>query len=207
MSTVSKEVKRTSKKTAKCQQLTAQEKQKLFEQYIVPNLTDIKSLTRYYTDNYQDVEDNYNMILAQLYHYIGSYNPKQKLETWLHIVVKRACFKENKQRYLEASNYTDIEMCTNEDLYQHGNSMLVDPEHGTLIDNISDQMLSALLQIPPLRLSPFLMDAQGMRIREITDAEWKMGHLEKKSEDVVKSRIYWAKRELRYILRKNGIAR
>ena len=88
MSTVSKEVKRTSKKTAKCQQLTAQEKQKLFELYIVPNLTDIKSLTRYYTDNYQDVEDNYNMILAQLYHYIGSYNPKQKLETWLHIVVK-----------------------------------------------------------------------------------------------------------------------
>lgn len=98
-------------------------------------------------------------------------------------------------------------MCTNEDIYQNGTNMIVDAGFGTLIDNISDQMYNALMQIPPQRLSPFMMYVQGHRIREITAAEWKMGHLEKRSEDVVKSRIYWAKRELQYILRQYGITR
>lgn len=94
-----------------------------------------------------------------------------------------------------------------EDIYQHGTSMVAEAEFGNLIDNISDQMLAALMKIPPQRLSPFMMYVQGHRIREITAAEWKLGHLEKRSEDIVKSRIYWAKRELQYILRQYGITR
>lgn len=98
-------------------------------------------------------------------------------------------------------------MCSMEDIYQHGTSMVSEVEFGNLIDNISDQMLAALMKIPPQRLSPFMMYVQGHRIREITAAEWKLGHLEKRSEDIVKSRIYWARRELQYILRQNGITR
>lgn len=196
-----------SKSTAKCRQLSPNEKEKLFNKYIMPNLSSIKSLTRRYTDNFQDIDDNYNYCLAQLYNYIGSYNPEQKLDTWLHICVKRACFHQNKKRAEEASHWTDIEMCTMDDIYQHGTNMIVDAGFGTLIDNISDQVYAALMQIPPQRLSPFMMYVQGHRIREITAAEWKMGHLEKRSEDIVKSRIYWAKRELQYILRQYGITR
>ena len=173
----------------------------------MPNLNSIKSLSKRYTDNYQDVDDNYNYCLAQLYNYIGSYNPNQKLDTWIHICVKRACFHQNKKRAEESSHYTDIEMCTNDDLYQNGNSMIVDAGFGTLIDNISDTMYEALMQIPPHRLSPFILYAQGHRIREITAAEWKMGHLERRSEDLVKSRIYWAKHHLQLILREYGIKR
>lgn len=196
-----------TKPVAKCKQLSASEKEKLFNKYIMPNLNSIKSLSKRYTDNYQDVDDNYNYCLAQLYNYIGSYNPNQKLDTWIHICVKRACFHQNKKRAEESSHYTDIEMCTNDDLYQNGNSMIVDAGFGTLIDNISDTMYEALMQIPPHRLSPFILYAQGHRIREITAAEWKMGHLERRSEDLVKSRIYWAKHHLQLILRKYGITR
>lgn len=195
------------KPTAKCKQLSPSEKEILFNKYIVPNFSSIKSLTRRYTDNYQDVDENYNYCLAQLFNYIGSYNPEQKLDTWIHICVKRACFHQNKKRAEEVSHWTDIEMCTNEDIYQHGTNMIVDAEFGTLIDNISDQMYNALMQIPPQRLSPFMMYVQGHRIREITAAEWKIGYLEKRSEDIVKSRIYWAKKELQYILRQYGITR
>nr|DAE12593.1 MAG TPA: DNA-directed RNA polymerase specialized sigma subunit [Siphoviridae sp. ctOCb13] len=203
----SKEPGKPTKSTAKCRQLSPKEKERLFNKYVMPNLKDIKSLTKHYTDNYQDVDDNYNYCLAQLYNYIGSYNPEQKLMTWLHIVVKRACFHQNKKRYEEAQHWTDIEMCSMDDLYQHGNSMIVEAGFGNLIDNISDQMLAALMKIPPQRLSPFMMYVQGHKIREITAAEWKLGHLEKRSEDIVKSRIYWAKRELQYILRQYGITR
>lgn len=195
------------KSTAKCKQLSPSEKEILFNKYIVPNFSSIKSLTRRYTDHYQDVDENYNYCLAQLFNYIGSYNPEQKLDTWIHICVKRACFHQNKKRAEDASHWTDIEMCTNEDIYQNGTNMIVDVGFGTLIDNISDQMYNALMQIPSQRLSPFMMYVQGHRIREITAAEWRMGHLEKRSEDVVKSRIYWAKRELQYILRQYGITR
>lgn len=142
-----------------------------------------------------------------MYNYIGSYNPSQKLMTWIHISVKRACYKQNKEQYKESQHWTDIEMCSMEDIYQHGTNMVTEAEFGNLIDNISDQMLAALMKIPPQRLSPFMMYVQGQRIREITAAEWKLGHLEKRSEDIVKSRIYWAKQELRYLLRQYGITR
>lgn len=195
------------RKTAQCRTISPLEKEKMFNQYIIPNLSSIKSLTRRYTDNVQDVDDNYNYCLAQLYNYIASYNPQQKLQTWIHICVKRACFHNNKKRAEEASHWTDIEMCTQEDIYQHGTNMVSDMSFGTLIDNISDEVYSALMQISPLRLSPFMMYVQGHRIREIVSAEWELGHLEKRSEDLVKSRIYWAKRELQLILRNNGITR
>ena len=196
-----------SKPKAKCKQLSHREKEKLFNKYIVPNMADVKSLSKRYTDHYQDVEENYYYCLAQLFNYIGSYNPDQKLSTWIHICVKRACYLQNKKRYEESSHWTDIEMCSQEDIYQNGNSMVVDASFGSLVDNISDELLAALMKIAPLRLSPFMMHAQGMRIREIVEAEWQLGHLEKRSEDIIKSRIYWAKRELQFILRQNGINR
>lgn len=193
------------KPVAKCHQLTHQQKKKLFNKYVMPYLSTIKSLVRNYTDCYHDIDENYNYCLAQFYNYIGSYDPSKKLDTWLHICVKRACFHQNKKRADEASHWTDIEMCSMEDIYQHGTSMVEYATVGTLIDNISDQMYAVLMKIPPQRLSPFMLYAQGHRIREITAAEWDMGHLEKKSEDVVRSRIYWAKKELQYRLRQYGI--
>ena len=47
------------KKEARCNQLSPREKEKLFNQYIMPRLDSIKSLTRRYTDHYQYVDDNY----------------------------------------------------------------------------------------------------------------------------------------------------
>lgn len=196
-----------AKTIPKCRQLSPAEKEKLFNLYIKPNLHSIWTLTQRYTNRSQDYDDNYSYCLTQLYHYIGSYNPSQKLSTWIHICVKRACFQQNNKRTEEDSHYTDIEMCTPEDLHQNGNNMMVDAQFGTLIDNISDEILSALMQIPPQRLSPFLMYVQGCKIRKITAIEWEKGHLEQKSASIVQSRIYWAKRQLQFILRENGIGR
>lgn len=194
-------------KLPKCYQLSPEEKHRLFNKYIVPNFASIRSLTQRYTDKYDDIDENYNYCLAQLYNYIGSYDPEKKLDTWIHICTKRACFHQNKKRAEEASHYTDIEMCTQDELHGHGNDMMVDAGFGSLIDNISDKMYNVLMQVPFQRLSPFLMFVQGHKIREITDYEWKRGHLERKSEDIVKSRIFWAKKQLQYLLRKNGIDR
>ena len=101
---------------------------------------------------------------------------------------------------------TDLEFCSTDVLHQHGTANMIDAGFGALVDNISDIVYEALMQISPCKLSPFLLYAQGMGVREITQIEWKAGHLEKKSEDVVKSRIYWAKKQLQYILKQYGIS-
>lgn len=181
------------------------EQKALFQKYIAPNLTSIKSLTVRYTDKYQDVEDNYNYVLAQMYSYIYSYDPSKSLNTWIHIVTKRACFNQNTKRSQYLSTQTDLEFCTSDVLHQHGTANLIDAGFGTLADNVSDVVYDALMQLDPFKLSPFLLYAQGLGIRDITQMEWRAGHLEKKSEDVIKSRIYWAKKQLQYILKQNGI--
>ena len=187
-------------------EISPNEKGRLYNQYIVPHYTDIYTLTRRYTDKYQDIDENYNYVLAQMYNYIGSYDPSKSLSTWIHIVTKRACFNQNKKRALESSQHTDIEMCSEGQLHS-GRNNTVQPVIGSLVDNVSDTVYAALMQIPPHRLSPFLLFAQGYGIRDITAMEWKAGHLEKRSEDIVKSRIFWARKELQYLLKKNGITK
>ena len=49
----SKEPGKPTKSIAKCRQLSPKEKERLFNKYVMPNLKDIKSLTKHYTDNYQ----------------------------------------------------------------------------------------------------------------------------------------------------------
>ena len=186
--------------------ISESEQKALFQKYIAPNLTSIKSLTVKYTDKYQDVEDNYVSVLSQMYSYIYSYDPSKSLDTWIHIVTKRACFNLNKKRAQYMSMQTDLEFCTSDVLHQHGTANLIDAGFGSLADNLSDKVYDALMQIDPCKLSPFLLYAQGLGVREITLMEWKAGHLEKKSEDVIKSRIYWAKKQLQYILKEYGIS-
>lgn len=193
------------KKRQKYEQLSDAQKQALFKQLIEPHLTIIKSLVVKYTDKYQDVEDNNIYVLSQLYSYIHTYNQAQSLKTWIHIVTKRACFNRNRKRSQYLPIQADIEMCSNEALHQHGTANIVEAGFGTLADNLSDKVYQAMMKVDPYKLSPFLLYVQGIGIREIARMEWKVGHMDKKSEDLVKSRIYWAKKQLQYYLKEYGI--
>lgn len=177
----------------------------LFAKYVEPNLTSIKVLTVKYTDRYQNVEDNYVHVLQQMFQYIHTYDEKRSLETWIHIVTKRACFNQNMKRAERLSGVTEIDRCSSDTLHQHGTANMEDAGFGTLVDNISDTVYQALLSLDPFKLSAFLLYAQGISVREIAKIEYRNGHLERKSEELIKSRIYWAREELVYILEKNGI--
>lgn len=196
-----------AQKRAKVKVVGSPEKDELFKRLIVPKLTHIKALSVKYTDKFQDAEDNYIFALQQMYAYITSYDEKKSLDTWIHIVVKRSCFNKNKKRQQRVSVHTEIAGCTNEALYQHGTANIVDAGFGNLADNLSDMTYNALLQLDPRKLSAFLLYAQGMNIREITKVEYLAGHLEQKNETLIKSRIYWAKTELRYILKQHGFTK
>ncbi len=195
------------KKKPLCRQLSPEYKTELFEKYVMPLKRDVYTLSQRYTNKYQDVESNYNLCMSKLWDYIGSYNPERSIDTWIHIVVKRCCFNQNKKQQLEQSHLTDIEMVSMHDLHQHGTSNMVDAGFGGLLENVSEPMYKALMQVPPYRLSPFLLWVQGYSIREIAAMEHKAGHMEIRSEDKVRSRIYWTQKQLKLILRKYGITR
>lgn len=193
------------KKGRKGRQVSTEIKKALFKRYVEPHLVVIKSLVVKYTDKYQDVEDNNIYALSQLYMYVHTYDTAKDLKTWIHIVVKRACFNQNKKRAISASLQTDIEMCSSDMIHQHGTANMIDAQFGSLADNLSDKVHEALMKIDPYKLSPFLYYVQGLKIREITKLEWGASHIDKKSEDLIKSRIYWAKRELKHYLKEYGI--
>lgn len=196
-----------TKKKPLCRQLSPEYKTELFNKYVWPRERDVYTLSQHYTNRYQDVDANYNLCLSKLWDYIGSYNPERSIDTWIHIVVKRCCFNQNKRQQKELSHLTDISMVSMHDLHQHGTGNMVDATCGGLLDNVSEPMRKALMQIPPYRLSPFLLQMQGYTIREIAKIEHKNGHMEVKSEDKVRSRIYWTQKQLRLILSKYGITR
>lgn len=185
--------------------LTEAKQKALFAKYIEPNLRTIRSLTVKYTDKFQDVEDNYIQALQQMFMYIHTYDETKPLSTWIHIVTKRACFHQNLKMSEYKSGITEIDQCSSEALHQHGTSNIMDAGFGALADNISDDIYNALLSIEPRKLSAFLLYAQGTSIRDIAKIEYRNGHLERKSEELIRSRIFWARKELIYILEKNGV--
>ena len=174
----------------------------LFDKLIKPNLEFIRSLVMYYTNNYQDVEDNMQYVLCELAKGVATYDENRSLKTWIHICVKNGC----KRQKLRASKHNAMK--TGLSLEAAGSlksAPTVNIEDTMMfIDSVSDEMRDALLRIPPLKLSPFLLQAQGYSIRDITLIEVERGHLAEYSEYTVKSRIFWARNRLKEIMSRYG---
>lgn len=187
--------------------LTDEEREKRFNELIVPHFDFIRSLVSYYSDHPQYVDENFNTLLFDFYRYIHTYNGERPLKTWLHSVVRNNVGTINKERSKEASKIADAEFNPVEKSKRPDNT--IDLENGllTLADSISDDVYSALLSLQPLRLSVFVLHIQGYSIEEIAKIEFERGHLSKLSNDIVKNHIFWAKKTLREILISHGIKR
>ncbi len=187
--------------------LTVEERGQRFQKLIVPHFEFIRNLVSYYSDHPQNVDENYNTLLFDFYRYIHTYKWDKPLKTWIHSVVKNNVWTINKERAKEASKIADAKYCPVE---KSGNSNnCVDLENGlmTLADSISDEVYCALLSLPPLRLSAFVLQIQGYSIKEIAKIEYERGNLSKCSDDIIKNRIFWAKKSLREMLVGYGIKR
>lgn len=196
-----------AKKKPLCETLSPSEKTRLFDMYVKPRMRDVYTLAMRYTNKYQDVQSNYNLCLSQLWNYIGSYDPNKSIETWVHIVVKRACFNQNKRQVAEASHYTDVEMVSVYDLHQHGTSNIVDAAFRGHRRECQRACLQGADGDSSEAFVSFLALRSGIWDKEIALMEYKAGHIECKSEDKIKSRIYWTRSQLRFILKKYGVTR
>lgn len=175
----------------------------LFEKYILPNYDMVLTLTRKYTDRPENVDENFAIVLTEFYKYIQSYNSEKPLKTWIHICTKRCCQEQNKRRFDQDSKYSDNDPYSSsvarEHIMQTGAFTTHDMSHG-----LSDEIVTALRMIQPHKLSAFILQVQGYSIKEITEIEFMRGHLKRKNEENVKSRIFQARKELRELLNRDG---
>ena len=182
-----------------------EEKDRLFSIYIEPNKEFVYSLAVHYTDRKQDIDANYNYTLSQLYRYIASYNPKMPLMTWLHIVTKRYCFHQNKERARDNRMLDGMQFRADGELPTGSGTYEINPF--SLLDNCSDDVYYALTKVPSENLSALLLQTQGYSIKEITEIEYKRGHLERQCEDLIKRRLACCRKELKEILKTRGITK
>ena len=182
----------------------SEENKALFEKYITPNLEDIKSLVMYYSDNPQDCDDNFIYTLEEFAKGVNTYNTSKPLHTWIHACVKHSCYRQNRKRSAMMGHRTGLAL----DMINNSTTSapFIDPDkHMTsLIDSISDEVYDALMQIPPIKLSPFLLQVQGYPLKDIIQIEHERGNLEDYSENAIKGRIFWTRDRLKKILAKNG---
>ncbi len=205
------------KKKKKCEtKITPEEKQELFKQYVLPHYNDILSLVKYYTDKAQNIDNDFSYVVSQMYKYIHTYSPSRSIRTWIHIVTKRSVFSQIRYRSRIASMYSNevsVKQVDDEDFMgssacpEVGRGESYDMIFGSFLDNISDEVYNALMKISYVRLSPFLLQIKGYSIKDITIMEYESGHIDKPSQEIIKSRIFWTKRELQKILTENGIRR
>ena len=84
-------------------------KNELFSTYIYPNRRLVKYLCWKYSCSRQEIEDNNIEALATLYKYIKTNDPRQSIETWIHISTKRLIYDLNyKYQKFKRDNNQDI---------------------------------------------------------------------------------------------------
>lgn len=173
------------------QELTEEQREK-FNELVVPNLGKVRQLVAYYSTNPTYIEDNYGNALEELACYIDNFDTSRmdKLNSWIHVVVKNCTIKANEYNSRSHGLISDVP-CEN---YSSAYTLVSHShEEGSLFDNISDEMYNALMQIPTFKLEPFLYSVQGYSIREIVKIELENGNLDVPSEYAIKCRIFSAK--------------
>lgn len=173
----------------------------LFNQYVQPYLNMIYKLCIDYTDNSEDVEENYTEVLTNFYRNIETYDTSRSICTWLHIVTKRHVFKLNDKR-------KKYELQKREIVNEHMESDMMDKDPECMedlsLDNYhslcSDKVAKALDRLKPIYRNALLLQQSGYSIKEIAEIEHKRGALDSCNLNTIKSRLLLAHQFLRKYL-------
>ncbi|MDL2320210.1 sigma-70 family RNA polymerase sigma factor [Alistipes sp. OttesenSCG-928-B03] len=183
-----------------------QERTRLFEKYILPNLNLVYSISIRYSYDPQDVQDNYNEALANLFRYIGTYDPEKNLQTWIWVVCKRLIYDLNsKRRNHKLTDDVDVEDIASEvvdDDHISGNYMGMDNYE----QFYNDDILDALSKIKPIYREALLLQQAGYKLEEIMEISYRNGSLKSRNIETVKSRLFLAKQQMRNLINRDGEA-
>lgn len=184
---------------------TVLRRNKLYQQYIVPHYSMIYYLVMKYSYYQENVEENYNEALINLYRGIETYKPERSITTWIHIVVKRRVFELEKRRLKERIH------CDGQDVgvFAETTPDLNAPSFKTMSEEnfhelYSDEVLEVLNMLRPTQRDAIILQEAGYSLKEIAEIEYNKGTLKSRNTETVKSRLHSARQFLRKHLTRNG---
>lgn len=178
---------------------TTIERQKLFNELIIPHKNLIYRICLDNTKNSSDTDDNYQECLINFFKYIKSYNKEKSLLTWIHIVSKRHVLSIERKRDQHRSDCIGTERIVDEFVTQCDETPA-----GITIDNyrdvLSDEVIAAIDDLSPIYRDTFLKKISGYKLKEIVTSSHADGNLKSNNLQTVKSRLYLARQQLQTAL-------
>lgn len=186
----------------------AERRNELFNRYIMPHLNLVYWLCIKYSDDPENVEENYTCSLTNIFRGIETYNPEMPIATWIHIVTKRYVLNLNKGRHGDASrrDRTDDIGCFC-DTYTAATRE--EPSYRCMDETnyrefYSDGILEALDKMNPVYRDALILQQAGYSMTEIAAIEYEKGTLKSQNVDTVKSRLFQARKQIREHLQLHG---
>jgi RNA polymerase sigma factor (sigma-70 family) len=182
--------------------ISVEERNRLFDKHITPNVKLVYKTVAEYTMNSSDVDDNYQDSLMNLLNYIHTYRPEMSIQTWIITCTVRFVGKLEAAKGLKAPNKDDF---WNSYLkkYAPKGKMKMDyiedsaeamrvKDDSVHFENqkLSDESELAITSIKPIYARAFLMRHMvGMSLDEIAE-------IETSEKSIIKHRIHTAKKLL-----------
>lgn len=186
---------------------SVRERTELFYKYIIPHINLVYSICIQYTFNRADVEDNYSDALANFYKYIKSYNPEKSLKSWIYAVTQRFIWEQNKRnKKIFSDKYTNMHSIRDKEDGSSNVSFTCVDQHNYQ-EFYNDNILSALDQLNPIHKEALLLQQAGYRVDEIMEIAFQNGSLKSRNLETVKSRIFFAKRQISKLITPDGESR
>lgn len=178
---------------------------KLFNQYVVPNLNMVYKLVIQYSMQKEYIKDNYVECLYNYYHYIETYNPEYKIQTWLHIVCKRFIknLEEHRNNEIQFVHSDNMDVGY-DDCADAGELMSSQVDMTEWKDTFDDDIIKALSMLKEIYREAFLLQLSGYSLKEITEISFQNGNLKIKNIDTIKSRLFLARQQLKRYLTEDG---
>lgn len=179
----------------------------LFNRHVLPHLNLVYKLCVRYSHCPSEIDDNYSEALINFYRYIGTYDARRPVQTWLHIVTKRYIQDLNRRREpvrrTQDVDIRDIADSCPDRTEAGGNSM----DAGNYREFYNDDILEALERLKPIYREALLLQLAGYRLSEIMEACFRKGTLKMRNIETIKSRLFLAKQQMRKMIDRNGDAR
>ena len=173
----------------------------LFHKYVYPYRNLIYHLCIKHTRDRHNIGDNYNEVLANFFRYIGSYDPRREVKTWIYAITVRmlADLERKNNRFTREGDVGAMRM-----------EQLPDTPYApeVTIENyremLGDEVLEALEQIGRKYREALLLQVGGYRLEEIMEILYRRGCLKTRNLETTKSRLFLAKKKLKERLTRDG---
>lgn len=184
------------------------ERTALFNELILPNLNLVYRLSIQFSSYRQDIDENYNECLANLFRYIHTYDRERSLQNWIYICCKRLIVDLDRRR----AAFKTTDDLNPEHIISHyaedaervsGNCMGMN----NYKEFYNDDILQALERLNPIYREALLLQQAGYKLEEIMEIALRRGTLATRNIETVKSRLFLAKLKMRQMIDRDGNGR